>query len=205
MNRKLLLVVTLMFLFLPSLTPAFAKTQSNITGTFESETFEFTNMSAIYDPEGYSSTYEIVGIARNIGNSTYSDIQLSVELFDNNNTLIGVEKGSPNFDLGPGDESAFKVSTSESVKNSDLDHFRITVAGIKDETVNNTSNFGSTMPTKDGYDKCSNFAGKSFCDAIIYTACVEKAKESVPTVFNQTTCDGLLKTLKSNHTQNATN
>ena len=144
------------------LTPVLAKTQSNITGTFESQSFEITNMSAIYNPEGYLSTYEIVGIARNIGNSTYSDIQLSIELYDSNNTLIGVEKGNPTTDMRPGDTSPFKISTSESVKNSDFDHFRITVAGIKtnengrDSTsdgVNNSSTFGSTMPSKEGYEK----------------------------------------------------
>lgn len=101
-------------------------------------------------------------IAHNIGNLTYTDIQLSVELYDKNNTLIGVEKGSPNADLGPGDTSPFKISTSESVKNSDFDHFRITVAGIKTDGVNNSSTFGSTMPSKEGYDKCTNFAGNHF-------------------------------------------
>ena len=171
-------------------------------------------MSAIFNPEGYSPTYEIVGIAHNIGNSTYTDIQLSVELYDKNNTLIGVEKGSPTTDLGPGDTSSFKISTSESVKNSDFDHFLITVAGIKsnengiDSTTNganNSSSSGFVMPSKEGYDKCVNFGGKSFCDAILYEACMERARDSVTTIFNQTTCDNLLVTLKSNYTQNGIN
>jgi hypothetical protein len=208
MNRKLCLAAILVFI--ASFTSAFAKTQSNITGTYESQSFEITNMSAIYHPEGYPSTYEIVGMAKNIGNSTYTNIQLSVELYDNNNTLIGVEQGNPTTDLRPGDTSPFKISTSESIKDTDFDHFHITVAGIKsDESgiesttngTNNSSSSGFVMPSKEGYDKCVNFGGQSFCDAILYEACMERARDSVTSVFNQTTCDNLLVTLKSKDTQ----
>lgn len=109
-----------------SLVPVLAITQSNITGTYESKSFDITNMSAIYNPDSFSPTYEIVGMANNTGNGTYSGIQLSIELYDSNNTLIGVEKGIPNVEASrPGDSSPFKISTSESVKNSDFDHFRL--------------------------------------------------------------------------------
>ena len=163
-------------------------------------------MSAIYNLDGFSSTYEIVGIAHNIGNGIYSGIQLSVELYDSNNTLIGVEKGIPNVEGSlPGDSSPFKISTSESVKNSDFDHFHITVAGKLsengiDSSINNTVNNSSSnfvIPSKDGYDKCVNFVGKSLCDALIYEECVKKASNAVTTVLNQTFCDNLLKTLKT--------
>lgn len=183
-----------------------AKTQPNITGTYESKLFEITNMSAIYNPDGFSPTYEIVGIAHNVGNSFYDAIQLSVELYDDNNTLIGVEKGYPNAEgANPGDNLPFKISTSESVKNSDFDHFHITVAGKLNEnsidssntnTANNSSsNF--VIPQKEDYDRCVDFAGKSFCDAFIYEECVKRTKNATTTVLNQTSCDNLLKTLNT--------
>lgn len=128
-------------MLVPTSLPVLGLSQSNITGSYESKSFEITNMSAIYNPEGFSPTYEIVGIANNIGNGTYSDIQLSVELYDSNNTLIGVEKGIPTVEGSwPGNSSTFKICTSESVKNSDFDHFRITVAGKLEENSTDSSN-----------------------------------------------------------------
>ena len=112
-NGNLITITILIILsiaLLPTSIHILAKTQSNITGTFESKSFEITNMSAIYNPDSFSPTYEIVGMANNIGNGTYSSIQLSIELYDSNNTLIGVEKGIPNVEASrPGDSSPFKI------------------------------------------------------------------------------------------------
>lgn len=57
------------------------------------------------------------------------------------------------------------------------------------------SNF--VIPTKKDYDRCVDFAGKSFCDAFIYEECEKRIRNATTTVFNQTSCDNLLKTLNT--------
>lgn len=57
------------------------------------------------------------------------------------------------------------------------------------------SNF--VIPTKEDYDRCVDFAGKSFCDAFIYEECEKRIRNATTTVFNQTSCDNLLKTLNT--------
>lgn len=53
------------------------------------------------------------------------------------------------------------------------------------------------IPTKEDYDRCVDFAGKSFCDAFIYEECVKRTRNATTTVLNQTSCDSLLQTLNT--------
>jgi hypothetical protein len=97
-------------------------------GTYESENFKITNMSAIYQGKLLADTYDIVGMIENTQNITFVDIQLVVTLYDKNNNLIDVDRTLPTLDIRtPGTHSPFKfiVSTNGTL----FDHYQVQVAG----------------------------------------------------------------------------
>ena len=97
-------------------------------GTYESENFKITNMSAIYQGKFLADTYDIVGMIENTQNETFIDIQLVVTLYDKNNTLIDADRTVPILDIRtPGTHSPFKfiVSTNGTL----FDHYLVQVAG----------------------------------------------------------------------------
>ncbi len=97
-------------------------------GTYESENFKITNMSAIYQGKLLADTYDIVGMIENTQNITFVDIQLVVTLYDKNNNLIDVDRTLPTLDIRtPGTHSPFKfiVSTNGTL----FDHYLVQVAG----------------------------------------------------------------------------
>jgi len=97
-------------------------------GTYESENFKITNMSAIYQGKFFGDTYGIVGMIENIRNETFVDIQLVVTLYDKYNNLIDVDRTLPILDIRtPGTHSPFKflVSTNGTI----FDHYLVQIAG----------------------------------------------------------------------------
>lgn len=97
-------------------------------GTYESENFKITNMSAIYQGKFLADTYDIVGMIENTQNETFIDIQLVVTLYDSKNNLIDADRTVPILDIRtPGTQSPFKfiVSTNGTL----FDHYLVQVAG----------------------------------------------------------------------------
>jgi len=97
-------------------------------GTYESENFKITNMSAIYQGKFFGDTYGIVGMIENIRNETFVDIQLVVTLYDKYNNLIDVDRTLPILDIRtPCTHSPFKflVSTNGTI----FDHYLVQIAG----------------------------------------------------------------------------
>lgn len=97
-------------------------------GTYQSENFEISNLSAIYKGKYIEDKYQILGIVKNIGNDTSSEIILIGTIFDKNNNLIGVYRTIPILDISKhGNDSPFRfdIFTNKSL----FDHFNIEIGG----------------------------------------------------------------------------
>lgn len=97
-------------------------------GSYQSENFKITNMTAIYKGKYIEDNYEILGIIENIGNETSSEIHLIATIFDKNNNLIGVYETIPILDISKkGNDSPFRIDIS--TNSSLFDHFNIEIGG----------------------------------------------------------------------------
>lgn len=97
-------------------------------GSYQSENFKITNMSALYKGKYIEDNYEILGIIENIGNETSSEIHLIATIFDKNNNLIGVYETIPILDISKkGNDSPFRIDIS--TNSSLFDHFNIEIGG----------------------------------------------------------------------------
>jgi len=97
-------------------------------GSYQSENFKITNMTAIYKGKYIEDNYEILGIIENIGNETSSEIHLIATIFDKNNNLIGVYETIPILDISKkGNDSPFRFDIS--TNSSSFDHFNIEIGG----------------------------------------------------------------------------
>jgi hypothetical protein len=99
-------------------------------GSYESKSFQITNMSAIYKGSFIGDNYEVLGIIKNKGNQTFDEVSLYITLHDKNGNLIGLEKTTPIFsNVGnPGNSSEFKFDIST---NSSLFDRYIVKVGVK--------------------------------------------------------------------------
>lgn len=97
-------------------------------GSYQSENFKITNMTAIYKGKYIEDNYQILGIIENIGNETTSEIHLIATIFDKNNNLIGVYETMPIMDISKkGNDSPFRIDVS--TNSSSFDHFNIEIGG----------------------------------------------------------------------------
>ena len=97
-------------------------------GSYQSENFKITNMTAIYKGKYIEDNYQILGIIENIGNETTSEIHLIATIFDKNNNLIGVYETMPILDISKkGNDSPFRIDIS--TNSSSFDHFNIEIGG----------------------------------------------------------------------------
>jgi hypothetical protein len=97
-------------------------------GSYQSENFKITNMTAIYKGKYIEDNYEILGIIENIGNETSSEIHLIATIFDKKNNLIGVYETIPILDISKkGNDSPFRFDIS--TNSSSFDHFNIEIGG----------------------------------------------------------------------------
>jgi len=103
-------------------------------GSFESQAFTISNMSAIRQDSIYDQSWDILGIIKNISNKTLENIKVVAELYDSTNQLIDVVKGTPTFpNLTPGETSSFKVEYQTDNKNVTFDHYLIKMGVTSDE------------------------------------------------------------------------
>ncbi|HJU80005.1 MAG TPA: FxLYD domain-containing protein [Nitrososphaeraceae archaeon] len=103
-------------------------------GSFESQAFTISNMSAIRQDSIYAQSWDILGIIKNISNKTLENIEVVAELYDSTNQLIDVVKGTPTFpNLAPGETSSFKVEYQTDSKNVTFDHYLIKMGITSDE------------------------------------------------------------------------
>lgn len=103
---------------------------AKLYGSYQSENFKITNMSALYKGKYIQDIYEILGIIENTGNGTLNQIHLIATLFDKDNNLIGIDETVPVFDISKnGSNSPFKftISTNKTL----FDHFVIEIGGIE--------------------------------------------------------------------------
>jgi hypothetical protein len=97
-------------------------------GTYESDNFKITNMSAIYKGSYLGDTFDIVGMIENMGNKSFNELNLISTLYDKNNSLIDVERTVPFLEINQqGDISPFKFTVRDN--RSLFDHFTIQIAG----------------------------------------------------------------------------
>ncbi len=122
---KFTILLGILSVFLLTTQTAFAEPK----GSYQSENFKITNMSALYKGKYIQDIYELLGIIENTGNNTSMEIQLVATLFDKNNNLIGIDETSPIFEVSKnGSHSPFKfiVSTNKTL----FDHYVVEVGGL---------------------------------------------------------------------------
>ena len=124
----------------------------NPTGKFESESegkdFDVTNMSAVYQGRSYANypnygehgsvfgnnnvdKFFILGNIKNIGNTTYGNVSIIANLYNNESGLVDLIEGTPIHDIGrPNSSSPYKIYV-ELHNASDFDHYLIQVIGKK--------------------------------------------------------------------------
>ena len=98
-------------------------------GTFESNTFSVSNMTAIKE-EGfvYAQDWNILGNIKNVSNKTIDNIQLVADIYDPSNQLIDVVTGSPSFGkLPPDEDSSFKLEYQTDNNSTVFDHYIIRI------------------------------------------------------------------------------
>lgn len=97
---------------------------------YESKWAQINNMSVVKGLSplglGQDATY-IVGIIKNIDNTTQKPLSVIASLFDSKNNLIGVQDSSPEFGiLNPGETSPFKIQIPNNMSN--LDHYLLEIS-----------------------------------------------------------------------------
>lgn len=91
-------------------------------GAFISKYFTVTNMSTVLD----SSSTNIIGIVKYIGNNTLNDARVVVELYDSNNRLMNlIDTPVTVHTLRPNEMSPFKVWTNKLT----FDHYVVRMVG----------------------------------------------------------------------------
>ena len=98
----------------------------NPDGTYESDSFKISNMSAIYDKSFIGDKFNVIGFIENKSNETFSDVFLIAEFYDQDNNLIGLERNSPFFNVNfPENKSPFKFEIY--LDELQFDHYKILV------------------------------------------------------------------------------
>ncbi|MGD1834913.1 MAG: hypothetical protein ACPKQO_04250 [Nitrososphaeraceae archaeon] len=98
----------------------------NPDGTYESNSFIISNMSAIYDKSFIGDKFNVIGFIENKSNETFNDVFLIGEFYDQDNNLIGLEKSSPFFNVNfPENKSPFKFEVF--LDELQFDHYKILV------------------------------------------------------------------------------
>lgn len=91
MKPEKILVSSILLVLILSISHVFAQPK----GTYESDNFKITNMSAIYKGSYLGDTFDIVGMIENLGNKSFNELNLIAILYDKNNSLIDVERTVP--------------------------------------------------------------------------------------------------------------
>ena len=126
------IIIILSIIILPMLLLTLSYNPINILalynphGTFKSDSFNISNMSAIYDESFSGDKFNLIGFIENKSNETFNDVFLIAEFYDVNNNLIGLEKSSPFFNVNfPATKSPFKFEIY--LDESQFDHYNILV------------------------------------------------------------------------------
>ena len=95
-------------------------------GTYESDSFKISNMSAVYDKSFIGDKFNVIGFIENKSNETFSDVFLIAEFYDQDNNLIGLERNTPFFNVNfPENKSPFKFEVY--LDELQFDHYKILV------------------------------------------------------------------------------
>jgi hypothetical protein len=129
----------------------------NPSGKLESKKFVVTNMSAVHQYNTLSGDkFLILGIVKNVGNTTFDSVSVSANLYDKNGNLIDVVETEPVFGVSyPNSSSPYKFEVY--VNASRFDHYLIQI-GTKNvssttNALTNTALFNSnTSNSENGID-----------------------------------------------------